>query len=95
MIYDSPFDSEHYELRVGRLAIDDPTELDHLMAHANDRFDVVFLRTRADSPVVDSLGARGTDPLEVLVTSTWREIEPVMASTAAIVEVFMMGRPLL
>ncbi|MDB4956613.1 MAG: putative TDP-glycosamine N-acetyltransferase [Myxococcales bacterium] len=71
-IHDSPFDSAHYELTIGKLEIGSGEELEPSILEARARqLDVVFLRvSEANSSVTSALAERGLAPLETLVTST-------------------------
>lgn len=80
---DSPFDSQHYELRIGRL-IPEPSDgvagLGSALDEARRRFDVVFLRIADTDPLRDTLRERGQAAIDTLVSSTLgairRRVEP-------------------
>lgn len=78
MIVESPFDSAHYELKIGRLEIATAAELSPALQTARtERFDVVFLRvSRANDELRHALAALEIAPLEELVTSTLSEQPP-------------------
>ena len=73
-LVDSPFDSEHYGLAIGRLVRDDgdgPDELAAAIAAARrERYAVVFVRLASDDPLRGALEDAGHAPVDTLVTST-------------------------
>src|SRR5689334_18947582 len=73
-LVDSPFDSEHYGLAIGRLVRDDgdgPDELAAAIAVARrERYAVVFVRLAGDDPLRRALEDAGHAPVDTLVTST-------------------------
>lgn len=69
----SSFDSEQYDLKVGRVVAEPfaaAAEFDAAIAATNANFDVVFVRAEQDSPLDLELRRRGEVPADVLVTST-------------------------
>lgn len=71
LIEDSPFDSAHYGIKIGRIVPDDTADLSPTLATGKERdYAVLFLRVSDASPLVDELAARGITPCETLVTST-------------------------
>jgi len=70
----SPFDSEHYELNVGRIQVepgDHGEDLCRTLERARqDSYDVLFVRVAEADPVRAAIEKRKVGPLETLVTST-------------------------
>lgn len=72
----SPFDSEQYDLNIGRVTVeaaDRVGELNAAVELARPQFDVLFLRVPQASQLDDDLRQRGDTPADVLVTSTLTE----------------------
>jgi ribosomal protein S18 acetylase RimI-like enzyme len=71
---DSPFDSQHYDLRIGRLvssSADSAHDLAVALEQARQRaFDVVFLRLAEHEELRVDMARRAIDPIDTLVTST-------------------------
>ena len=90
---DSAFDSQHYDLRIGRLipeTHDDAAGIASALAEARARYDVAFLRYEANDPARRAIEEAGHRPVDTLITSTLRE--PAVAGKPSIAEVGVVPR---
>lgn len=89
-LVDSPFDSEHYGVAIGRLVRDDgdgPGELAAAIAAARrERYAVVFVRLAGDDPLRGALEGDGHTPVDTLVTSTLAARPAIARSDELVVE---------
>lgn len=85
-LVDSPFDSAHYGLAIGRLvrdAGDGPGELWAAIAAARrEEYAVVFVRLAGDDPLRGALEPAGHAPVDTLVTSTLGPDRPAIPRSA-------------
>jgi GNAT superfamily N-acetyltransferase len=87
-LQDSPFDSQHYQLRIGRLVPDasgDASALARAIVEARGRgYDVLFVRIPHGHPLRAPLEAAGYPSIDTLVTSTLGRDRPVLARSTTV-----------